>query len=149
MAMAGRRPIPGPVLLPLSCTDLFFSTDSVSLLSLVALYVGTDNMQMEHRATAIIYGSYHAVRDLMTVCAVCMVCRVYSRASALLEIASTDKHRILVLCPILSGHLDKFIRVREDDDRVQLLKEICKDGCKQWRDNYAGFLKTCSFYSRT
>lgn len=27
----------------------------------------TDNMQMEHRATAIIYGSYHAARGLMTV----------------------------------------------------------------------------------
>lgn len=119
MAMAGRRPIPGP-LYPLSLFQIFFFP-SFSLSFILSLRRGdTDNMQMEHRATAIIYGSYHAARDLMTVYAVCVgfaLSWAHARSS---RNRPADKRRIPALCPILSGHLDKFIRRRGDDDRMQL-----------------------------
>lgn len=127
MAMAGRRPaLSSPLLLrrlsfflPLSGGD-------------------TDNMQMEHRATVIIYGSYHAARDLMTVCTVC-VGFALARAG---RNRPTDKRRIPALCPILSGHLDKFIRAR-DGVRMLMLepaRTVALD--RRCRDNCAGFLQT-------
>lgn len=87
MAMAGRRPIPAwsalsSLLLSLSLSFSLFQISifprfSYSLSFILSLRRrDTDNMQMEHRATAIIYRSYHAARDLMTVCMLCAVCRV-------------------------------------------------------------------------